>query len=123
MATVKDMSFEIDDFSQNKILEGVVALAQQLYILLNMRPGDAPDDPEKGINFLQYRVGFAEENGSFLKASIEKQVEEYCEFNISEIEILLRNGELILGITSPSFNEIIVFKTDNENILTSIINS
>jgi len=123
MATVKDMSFEIDDFSQNKILEGVVALAQQLYILLNMRPGDTPDDPEKGINFLQYRVGFAEENGSFLKASIEKQVEEYCEFNISEIEILLRNGELILGITSPSFNEIIVFKTDNENILTSIINS
>jgi len=120
---LKDVSFEINEFSKNKILEGVEAMAQQLYILLNMKPGDAPDDPDKGIDFLKYRIGWAEETSAFLKADVEKQVQEYCDFNVSDIEILLKNGELVMGITSPSFSEIVIFRTNNDNILASIINS
>jgi hypothetical protein len=120
---LRDMTLELDDFSRNKVITGATAMAQQLYILLNMSPGDSEDDPEKGINMRQYRIGLADENGANLKIAIEKQVGLYCDFDTSDIQVMYKNGELIVGITSPAFTEIVIFTTNNEDILASVIQS
>jgi len=120
---MKDVTLELDDFSRNRIISGAMAMAQQLYILLTMVPGDTPDDPEKGINMLQYRIGDADDNAYKLKTAIESQVSKYCDFDTSDVEVMYRNSELIVGVTSPSFSEIAIFRTDQDNVLVSIMNS
>jgi hypothetical protein len=120
---IKDVTLELDDFSRNRIISGPTAMAQQVYVLLNTVPGDSSDDPAKGIDMLQYRIGLVDENAPKLKKAIEDQVGLYCDFDASDVQVVYKNGELIIGITSPSFSEILVFTTNNENILSSIISS
>lgn len=124
MAILKDTTLELDDFSRNKIITGLEVEAQQLYMLLIMRPGDCADEPEKGIDMSKYRIGIGEQNASELKAAIEKQVDLYCDFQISDIEVMYNNGELVVGIKTPSSNDIIMYKTaSTETVLTTIINA
>jgi hypothetical protein len=118
---MRDVTLEIDDFSRNRIITGATAMAQQLYILLNMDPGDCADDPDKGIGLRQYKVGILEENGPALQEAITRQVSLYCDFETSEVQIGKQNGELVMGITSPSFAEILVFQTNKDTVLASII--
>lgn len=116
-----DVTLEIDDFSRNRIVTGATAMAQQLYILLNMIPGDSPDDPEKGIDIRQYQAGLLEETGPSLREAIVRQVSLYCDFETGDVQIGKRNGELVMAITSPSFSEVIMFQTNKDNVLASII--
>lgn len=120
---MKDVSLEIDGFSRNKIISDATAMAMQLYNLLNMVPGDDSSDPDKGIDMKQYRVGVADESATSLKEAIQKQVSNYCDFETSEVEVIYKDGELVVGIKSPSFAEIMIFQTDNDNLLLSIIES
>jgi hypothetical protein len=117
---MKDVSFEIDEFSKNKIYEGAYALAMQLYVLLIMKPGDHPDDLEKGIDIFKYRVDFSEETASELEMVINRQVEEYCDFSINDMIIEYVDGELYIGIQSPSFQEIVLFNTDGDEVLVTL---
>lgn len=120
---IKDATFEIDDFQRNKIVSGVNAEAQQLYLLLTMVPGDCEDDPEKGIDMKQYAHGIAEKSAMELKSAIEKQVDTYCDFKISDIEVMLKDNKLVVGIKTPSSNDIMLFTaTENTNdVLARII--
>lgn len=117
---MKDISFEIDEFSKNKIYEGVYALAMQLYVLLLMKPGDHPDDLEKGIDIFKYRVGFSEDTATELQMLINKQVSQYCDFSINDMVIEFVDGELYIGIQSPSFQEIVMFNTQNDEVLVTV---
>jgi len=120
---MKDVSFEIDEFSKGKVYSGAHAMAMQLYVLLLMKPGDHPDDLEKGVDIFKYRVGFSEDTANELKFLITKQVEDYCDFSINDIIIEYVNGELYIGIQSPSFQEIVLFNTDGDNLLTTVANA
>jgi hypothetical protein len=117
---MKDIAFEIDEFSKGRIYDGAHAMAMQLYILLIMKPGDYPDDLTKGIDVFQYRVGFSEDIANDLKVVINKQVDEYCDFSINDMIIELKNSELFIGIESPSFNEIVLFNTDGDDVLVTV---
>ena len=119
---MKDVSFEIDEFSKNKIYSGAYALAMQLYVLLLMKPGDHPDDLEKGIDIFQYRVNFSEDTANELRMLINKQVEEYCDFSISDMIIEFVDGELYIGLQSPSFQEIVLFNTKDDEVLVTVSN-
>lgn len=123
MAIIKDATLEVDEFAKNEVLKGVEAEAQQLYNLLYMEPGDCADDPERGIGVRKYRVGISDDTAVSLKAEIMDQVDKYCDFQISDIAITYENGELAIGVQTPSSNDIIVFQTTSDNILTNIINS
>ena len=117
---MKDVSFEIDEFSKGKVYSGAHAMAMQLYMLLIMKPGDHPDDLEKGLDILQYRIGFSEDVANDLKVKVNKQVDEYCDFSINDMIIELKNNELFIGIESPSFNEIILFNTEGDSVLMTV---
>lgn len=117
---MKDVSFELDEFSKNKIYEGAYALAMQLYVLLLMKPGDHPDDLEKGIDIFKYRVGFSEDTATELQMLINKQVSQYCDFSINDMVIEFVDGELYIGIQSPSFQEIVMFNTQNDEVLVTV---
>jgi hypothetical protein len=120
MAPMKDVAFEIDEFSKGRIYTGAYAMAMQLYMLLIMKPGDHPDDLNKGVDILQYRVGFSEDIANDLKVQINKQVDEYCDFSINDMIIELKDSELYIGIQSPSFNEIVLFNTDGDDVLVTV---
>jgi hypothetical protein len=117
---MKDVGFEIDEFSKGKVYTGAFAMAMQLYILLVMKPGDHSDDLEKGIDIGQYRVSFSEDVANDLKVVINKQVEEYCDFSINDMIIELKDSELYIGIQSPSFNEIVLFNTNGDDVLLTV---
>lgn len=123
MAKILDVSFEMDEFSQNKLYEDAYALAQQLYLLLLMRPGDCPDDLDKGIDMMKYRVDFAEEVASLLQSEIIKQAADYCDFSVDDVFVTLVNSELRLVIQSPSFSELIVYQSAGDSVLVSLQSS
>ena len=123
MAALNDVTLEIDGFGKNTVVSGTQAEAQELYLLLNMVPGDCADDPDKGLDMRQYRVGLAESNGPAFKSAIDDQVGKYCSFQLSDIEVTFSNGNLVLGIQTSSSSDIILFTANSDNILTNIISS
>jgi hypothetical protein len=112
---MKDVSFEMDSFSRNKVYVNSEAFAQQLYILLVNKPGYFPDDPLRCIGIDDYRMRFAEEISLELRQKVLEQGQEYCDFQISEVSIVFKNGQLFLGVDSPSFSDIFVIKSDPES--------
>lgn len=118
---IVDVTFELDAFSKNRLVRDIYAAAQQLYVLLVMVPGDTPDDPDKGINFTQYNFGWAEENAIELQNKIEEQVNMYCDFSIKEMQIDLIDDKLVCAIAVNNMEEVIVFSSDGDSVITQLV--
>lgn len=121
---MKDCSFEVDEFAKGKIYDNSHACAMQLYILLINQPGDWADDLDKGIGLLNYRVGIADDTANELTAKISEQVSRYCDFVISDLAVMMQDGQLHIGIESPSFRDFMIFSTTpDDGVLMAVANA
>lgn len=98
-----ELDFSLDNFNEQKVYTGALALAHHIKNLLFMRPGDYPTIPEMGINIQSYRFKALDLllSGS-LKEHISRQISAYIT-NISvdniQIDTSLWKGDYYLIIT------------------------
>ena len=57
-STVNEMDFKLDNFENQKIYTGALAIAHKIKNLFFLRPGDMPSLPKAGINIQSYRWNF-----------------------------------------------------------------
>lgn len=100
-----EVDFGVDDFGNQKILSPRESVAQLLFNVLFMRPGQMPSMPHIGINIKKYLYKMDDElDVSQLKSELAKQCSEvmpYLDTNNMALTIQEYKGQPMLLIIIP----------------------
>ena len=114
-STINEMDFKLDNFENQKIYTGALAIAHKIKNLFFLRPGDMPSLPKAGINIQSYRFKFIDTllSGQ-LREDISDQISTYITDVPAEnvaITVIQKDGDyiLIIGIVLYQSNTEIVY--------------
>lgn len=124
-----EVDFGLDDFGSQKILSPKESVAQLLFNLLFMRPGQMPSMPNIGINIKKYLYQFEEDlDVNSLRAEISQQCSEIMPYlNTSNMALTVQEYQghplllLVLPITIDDESSTLIAGFQNVNTKTDTV--
>lgn len=112
----KELTLSINSFNQPEELTGPKAWIRMIMYLIDLIPGDDPNDPEAGVGISRYEFADADEVASEIEELITSQVHQFFpDIPLASAEIgttELDDGQVVMILT-------ILFSPDNGDMNTA----
>ena len=110
-----DISFSTDDFGNAKIFTDNNAVSMDLLNLLTMPKNFDPLNPNKGVDIYSYIQNIDDPAKiSEIKSEIFEQIQTYTPYQPSDIGILSKNSNIIIGIELQGSKDVFFFAGDGK---------
>ena len=95
IANQDELTFQIDDFRQPKVLTDFDAVAKRLQNLILMRKGTMPNDFDMGVDINSYRFEYRNsDTENMIRSEINNQIDKYLpDIPVKNFEIVFKNQE------------------------------
>ena len=112
----KELTFSLNDFNTPLELSGATAWTQMIMYLIELNPGDDPNDPEAGIGITRYEFSDVDTALDTIEDDINTQVRIYFpDIPFSSIELQtydLENNDTVLMMS-------LIFEADSGDLQTA----